>query len=142
MLLALNVNNTNIKLALYRGRSRLVSWRIATERQRTADEYAMLWQQLFAHHGFRFEDVTGVAPGDAVFGTCRGSFAQYTAAKASRLAAKPASLTFEQAAALPNSANTALRAVRDKAKVRPGQHVLVIGAGGGVGTFAVQLARH
>ena len=87
------------------------------------------------------EDVTGFAPGDAVFGTCRGSFAQYTAAKASRLAAKPASLTFEQAAALPNSANTALRAVRDKAKVRPGQHVLVIGAGGGVGTFAVQIAK-
>ena len=85
--------------------------------------------------------VTGLAPGDAVFGTCRGSFAQYTAAKASRLAAKPASLTFEQAAALPNSANTALRAVRDKAKVRPGQHVLVIGAGGGVGTFAVQIAK-
>jgi len=87
------------------------------------------------------EDVTGFAPGDAVFGTCRGSFAQYTVAKASRLAAKPASLTFEQAAALPNSANTALRAVRDKAKVRPGQHVLVIGAGGGVGTFAVQIAK-
>lgn len=61
MLLALNVNNTNIKLALYRGRSRLVSWRIATERQRTADEYAMLWEQLFAHHGFRFDEVTGVA---------------------------------------------------------------------------------
>ena len=87
------------------------------------------------------EDVTGLAPGDTVFGTCRGSFAEYTAAKASRLAAKPASLTFEQAAALPNSANTALRAVRDKAKVRPGQHVLVIGAGGGVGTFAVQIAK-
>jgi NADPH:quinone reductase-like Zn-dependent oxidoreductase len=87
------------------------------------------------------EDVTGFAPGDAVFGTCRGSFAQYTAVKASRLAAKPASLTFEQAAALPNSANTALRAVRDKAKVRPGQRVLVIGAGGGVGTFAVQIAK-
>ena len=87
------------------------------------------------------DDVTGFAPGDAVFGTCRGSFAQYTVAKASRLAAKPASLTFEQAAALPNSANTALRAVRDKAKVRPGQHVLVIGAGGGVGTFAVQIAK-
>ena len=87
------------------------------------------------------EDVTGVAPGDAVFGTCRGSFAQYAVAKASRLAAKPAGLTFEQAAALPNSANTALRAVRDKAKVRSGQHVLVIGAGGGVGTFAVQIAK-
>ena len=61
MLLALNVNNTNIKLALYRGRAQVVNWRVATERQRTADEYAMLWQQLFRHHGFRFEEVTGVA---------------------------------------------------------------------------------
>jgi NADPH:quinone reductase-like Zn-dependent oxidoreductase len=83
-------------------------------------------------------DVTGVRPGDEVFGTCRGSFAQYTA---TRLAPKPASLTFEQAAAVPISAVTALQALRDHAKLRPGQHVLVIGAGGGVGTFAVQIAK-
>jgi len=87
------------------------------------------------------EDVTELAPGDEVFGTCRGSFAQYAATKASRLAAKPASLTFEQAAAMPNSAVAALRAVRDHARVRAGQHVLVIGASGGVGTFAVQIAK-
>jgi NADPH:quinone reductase-like Zn-dependent oxidoreductase len=86
-------------------------------------------------------DVTGLRPGDDVFGTCRGSFAEYTATRASRLALMPASLTFEQAAALPNSATTALQAVRDKAKPRQGQRVLVIGAGGGVGTFAVQLAK-
>jgi type III pantothenate kinase len=61
MLLALNVNNTNIKLALYRGQSQVVNWRIATERQRTADEYAMLWHQLFHYHGLGFDDVTGVA---------------------------------------------------------------------------------
>jgi type III pantothenate kinase len=61
MLLALNVNNTSIKLALYRGRSQVVNWRIATERQRTADEYAMVWRQLFQYHGFEFADVTGVA---------------------------------------------------------------------------------
>ena len=85
--------------------------------------------------------VTGLEPGDEVFGTCRGSFAQYAAAKAGWLAPKPANLTFEQAAAMPGSATTALQALRDKAKLRPGQHVLIIGASGGVGTFAVQLAK-
>jgi NADPH:quinone reductase-like Zn-dependent oxidoreductase len=85
--------------------------------------------------------VTGLEPGDEVFGTCRGSFAQYAAAKVGWLAPKPASLTFEQAAAMPGSATTALQALRDKAKLRPGQHVLIIGASGGVGTFAVQLAK-
>jgi NADPH:quinone reductase-like Zn-dependent oxidoreductase len=87
------------------------------------------------------QDVTGVQPGDEVFGTCRGSFAEYVTARPGQLAAKPASLSFEQAAALPISATTALQAVRDQAKVQPGQHVLVIGASGGVGTFAVQIAK-
>jgi NADPH:quinone reductase-like Zn-dependent oxidoreductase len=86
-------------------------------------------------------NATGIKPGDEVVGTCRGSFAQYAAARAGQLAPKPASLTFEQAAAMPNSATTALQAVRDKAKVQPGQHVLVIGASGGVGTYAVQIAK-
>lgn len=86
-------------------------------------------------------EVAGLEPGDEVFGTCRGSFAQYAATKASRLAPKPASLTFEQAAAMPISAVTALQALRDHAKLRPGQHVLVTGASGGVGTFAVQIAK-
>lgn len=87
------------------------------------------------------EDVTELAGGDEVFGTCRGSFAQYATSTASRLAPKPANLTFEQAAAMPNSAVAALRAVRDHGGVQPGQHVLVIGASGGVGTFAVQIAK-
>jgi NADPH:quinone reductase-like Zn-dependent oxidoreductase len=86
-------------------------------------------------------DVTELQPGDEVFGTCRGSFAEYVTARPGQLAAKPASLSFEQAAALPISATTALQAVRDQAKVQPGQHVLVIGASGGVGTFAVQIAK-
>ena len=86
-------------------------------------------------------DVTGLEPGDEVFGTGQGSFAQYATARASRLAPKPARLTFEQAAAVPVSATTALQALRDRANVRPGQHVLVIGASGGVGTFAVQIAK-
>ena len=87
------------------------------------------------------KDVTGLEPGDEVFGTCRGSFAEYATTRAGRLAPKPASLTFEQAAAMANSASTALQAVQDKAKLKPGQHVLVIGASGGVGTFAVQIAK-
>jgi NADPH:quinone reductase-like Zn-dependent oxidoreductase len=86
-------------------------------------------------------NVTGFQPGDPVFGTCDGSFAEYACARQDRLAPKPANLTFEQAAAVPISGCTALQALRDKAKVQPGQQVLIIGAGGGVGTFAVQLAK-
>jgi len=86
------------------------------------------------------ENVTGFQPGDEVYGTCAGAFASYASAKASRLAAKPASLSFEQAAAVPVSALTALQAVR-RAQVQAGQRVLIIGASGGVGTFAVQIAK-
>jgi NADPH:quinone reductase-like Zn-dependent oxidoreductase len=87
------------------------------------------------------ENVTRFQPGDEVFGTCRGSFAEYACARADRLAPKPANLSFEQAAAVPISGYAALQAVRDQGKVRAGQRVLIIGAGGGVGTFAVQLAK-
>ena len=87
------------------------------------------------------ENVSRFQPGDEVFGTCDGSFAEYACARADRLAPKPANLTFEQAAAVPISAYTALQAVRDQGKVRAGQQVLIIGASGGVGTFAVQLAK-
>jgi len=79
--------------------------------------------------------------GDEVFGTCRGSFAEYAVARADRLAAKPDKVTFEQAAATPISGYAALQAVRDHGKVEAGQHVLIIGAGGGVGTFSVQIAK-
>ena len=87
------------------------------------------------------ENVTRFQPGDDVFGTCRGSYAEYASARADRLAPKPANLTFEQAAAVPISGYAALQAVRDQGKVRAGQRVLIIGAGGGVGTLAVQLAK-
>lgn len=87
------------------------------------------------------ENVTRFQPGDEVFGTCRGSFAEYACARADRLVPKPAALGFAQAAAVPVSGCTALQAVRDHGKVRPGDRVLVVGAGGGVGTFAVQLAK-
>jgi NADPH:quinone reductase-like Zn-dependent oxidoreductase len=87
------------------------------------------------------ETVTRFQPGDDVFGTSRGSFAEYACAAADKLVSKPANLSFEEAAAVPVSGCTALQAVRDRGKVRPGQQVLIIGAGGGVGTFAVQLAK-
>ena len=80
-------------------------------------------------------------PGDEVFGTCRGSFAEYAVARADRLATKPDNVPFEQAAVTPISGYAALQAVRDHGQVEAGQHVLIIGAGGGVGTFAVQIAK-
>ena len=86
-------------------------------------------------------EVTRLRPGDEVYGVCDGAFAEYACGREDALAPKPASLTFEQAAVTPTSACTALEALRDAAQVQPGQTVLVIGAGGGVGTFAVQIAR-
>ncbi|HEX6685290.1 MAG TPA: NAD(P)-dependent alcohol dehydrogenase [Candidatus Limnocylindrales bacterium] len=86
-------------------------------------------------------NVTGLKPGDAVYGVGDGSFAELVRARADRLAPMPSNLSFEQAAAVPVSGVTALHAVRDKANVRSGQRVLVTGAGGGVGSFAVQLAK-
>jgi len=86
-------------------------------------------------------DVTRVAPGDEVFGIGRGSFAQFTAAPKDKLALKPPSLTFAQAAAIPVSGLTALQGLTAAGRLQAGQHVLVIGASGGVGTFAVQIAK-
>jgi NADPH:quinone reductase-like Zn-dependent oxidoreductase len=85
--------------------------------------------------------VTGFRPGDEVFGTCTGAFAEYAVTRQGRLAPKPANLTFEQAAAIPISGFTALQGLRDSGKVQAGQRVLVIGAAGGVGTYTVQLAK-
>jgi NADPH:quinone reductase-like Zn-dependent oxidoreductase len=85
--------------------------------------------------------VTQFRPGDAVYGTCEGSFAEYVCAKVDHLAPKPANLSSEQAACVPISGMSALNALRDAGKVQPGQRVLVIGAAGGVGTFTVQLAK-
>jgi NADPH:quinone reductase-like Zn-dependent oxidoreductase len=85
--------------------------------------------------------VAGVAPGDEVFGMGVGSFAEYATARPAKLAAKPANLSFEQAAAVPVSGVTALQAVRDHGRIRAGMQVLIIGASGGVGSFAVQIAK-
>jgi len=85
--------------------------------------------------------VTEFKPGDEVFGACRGAFAEYACASASKLALKPDNVTFEQAAAVPVAALTALQGLRDKGKIQSGQKVLINGAAGGVGTFAVQIAK-
>jgi NADPH:quinone reductase-like Zn-dependent oxidoreductase len=86
-------------------------------------------------------DVSGVRPGDEVFGAKRGAFAEFVCVTSDRFAAKPKNVSFEAAAAVPVAGLTALQAVRDFARVRPGETVLINGAGGGVGTFAVQIAK-
>jgi NADPH:quinone reductase-like Zn-dependent oxidoreductase len=85
--------------------------------------------------------VTDFQPGDEVFGTCHGSFAEYACARPETLGIKPVNLTFEQAAGVPVSGCTALHGLRDEGALQAGQTALIIGASGGVGTFAVQLAK-
>jgi NADPH:quinone reductase-like Zn-dependent oxidoreductase len=85
--------------------------------------------------------VTRFRPGDEVFGTCRGAFAEYVCTSESSVVTKPANVTFEEAAAAPIAGYTALQALRNKGHVQPGQKVLINGASGGVGTFAVQIAK-
>jgi len=87
------------------------------------------------------KNVTRLQPGDEVFGECSGACAEFACAREGKLAHKPRNLTFEQAAAVPTSALAALHALRDQRKVQPGQKVLINGASGGVGTFAVQIAK-
>lgn len=86
-------------------------------------------------------NVTGLRPGDPVFGRHNGSLAEWVCGSEDKLVPKPAALTWEQAAAIPVAGSTALQAVRDHGRLEPGQSVLVNGAAGGVGTFAVQIAR-
>ncbi|WP_240157299.1 NAD(P)-dependent alcohol dehydrogenase [Pseudonocardia broussonetiae] len=85
--------------------------------------------------------VSGFEPGDEVFGIGAGSFAEYVGVRTDTLAAEPSNLSFEEAAAVPVSALTALQAVRDHGRVQTGEMVLIIGASGGVGSFAVQIAK-
>ena len=85
--------------------------------------------------------VTRFKPGDEVFGVSRGAFAEYACTAEANLAAKPSGVTFEQAAAVPVAGFTALQGLRDKGRIQPGQKVLINGAAGGVGTFAVQIAK-
>ena len=87
------------------------------------------------------KNVTGLRVGDEVYGRGVGTFAEYAVAPEKHLVAKPADITFEQAAAVPMSGLTALQALRDSGGIQPGQKVLIVGAGGGIGTFAVQIAK-
>jgi len=86
-------------------------------------------------------NVTQFKPGDEVYGACIGGYAEYGTAKESRLALKPGNRSFEESAAVPIAGFTALQALRNHGQIKPGQKVLVNGAGGGVGTFAVQIAK-
>jgi NADPH:quinone reductase-like Zn-dependent oxidoreductase len=86
-------------------------------------------------------NITQFKPGDAVFGWCPGAFAEYVCARESALVIKPDNITFEQAAASPVAGLTALQGLRDKGQIQRGQKVLINGASGGVGTFAVQIAK-
>jgi NADPH:quinone reductase-like Zn-dependent oxidoreductase len=87
------------------------------------------------------KNVTKWKPGDEVFGVAGGAFSEYARASENRLALKPPALSFEQAAAVPVAAITALQGLRDEGQIRPGHKVLIVGASGGVGTFAVQIAK-
>jgi NADPH:quinone reductase-like Zn-dependent oxidoreductase len=87
------------------------------------------------------KNVRRLKPGDEVFGTCDGSFAEYATARRDKIAPKPSNLSFEQAAAVPITGSTALQGIRDAGRVQPGERVLIIGAAGGVGSFAVQIAK-
>src|SRR5215218_9715642 len=86
-------------------------------------------------------NVTGLHPGDEVFGTCMGSFAEMARAEPGKIAPKPANLDFKRSATVPTTGSTALQGLRDVGRVQPGQRVLIIGAAGAVGSFAVQLAK-
>ena len=87
------------------------------------------------------KNVTQFKPGDEVFGACNGAFAEYACGRESAFATKPSNVSFEQAASVPVAGLTALQGFRDKAQLQPGQKVLINGAAGGVGTFAVQVAK-
>ena len=101
----------------------------------------VLGMEMAGHVEAVGKNVTQFQQGDEVFGWCTGAFADYVSVSEGALALKPANLTFEQAAAVPISAFTALQGVRDRGEVQPGRKVLIIGASGGVGTFAVQIAK-
>jgi len=87
------------------------------------------------------DEVTRFQPGDEVFGIAKGSFAEFASAEEEKLAVKPENLTFEQAAVVPVSASTALQGLQDVGRLEASHHVLIVGASGGVGTYAVQIAK-
>ncbi len=115
--------------------------RAVTGLRRPKPKYAGVGRDLAGDVEAVGRNVTRFRPGDEVFGVSRHAFAQYACAREDKSASKPATVTFEEAAAVPVAAATALQAVRDRARVEAGQEVLINGAAGGVGTFAVQIAK-
>jgi len=109
-----------------------LDWRVKTERPGV---------DVAGEIGGMGKAVTQFKPGDAVFGAAKGAFAEYACARQSKVARKPEGVSFEQAASVPIAGLTALQALRDKAHLEAGQKVLINGAAGGVGTFAVQIAK-
>jgi NADPH:quinone reductase-like Zn-dependent oxidoreductase len=122
---------------LFRGTSYII--RILTGLRKPKD--ARLGRDVAGQVEAVGRNVTQFKPGDDVFGACRGAFAEYACTSESALVMKPEKVTFEQVASVPVAALTALQGLRDKGQIQPGQKVLINGAAGGVGTFAVQIAK-
>jgi NADPH:quinone reductase-like Zn-dependent oxidoreductase len=119
---------------------RLYLWRMKVGNLRRP-RAGVLGSDVSGHVEAVGRNVTQFKPGHEVYGVGPGAFAEYVSAREQRLVLKPARLTFEQAAAIPIAAVTALQGLRDKGRIRAGQRVLINGAAGGVGTFAVQIAK-
>lgn len=137
VLLKVHAASVNPIDRLFRGTSYIV--RILTGLRRPKD--TRLGRDVSGQVEAVGRNVTQFKPGDQVFGSCLGAFAEYVCTSEQALVVKPANLTFEQAAAVPVAALTALQGLRDKGKIQPGRKVLINGAAGGVGTFAVQIGK-
>jgi NADPH:quinone reductase-like Zn-dependent oxidoreductase len=135
VLVKIHAASVNPADGIYRGGARVVTGLRKPKVTRLGTDFAGTVEAVG-------KDVTKFKPGDEVFGGRNGAFAEYVCVRENRaIALKPANMTFEQAASVPIAATTALQGLRDKGKIQPGQKVLVNGASGGVGTFAVQIAK-
>jgi NADPH:quinone reductase-like Zn-dependent oxidoreductase len=135
VLVKIHAASVNPADGIYRGGARVVTGLRKPKVTRLGNDFAGTVEAVG-------KDVTKFKPGDEVFGGRNGAFAEYVCVRENRaIALKPANMTFEQAASVPIAATTALQGLRDKGKIQPGQKVLVNGASGGVGTFAVQIAK-
>jgi len=137
VLIKVRAASVNPRDRLFRGTSYIV--RILTGMRKPKD--TRLGVDLAGQVEAVGRNVTEFKPGDEVFGSCRGAFAEYACTSESALVVKPENVTFEQAASVSVAARTALQGLRDKGHIQPGQKVLINGAAGGVGTFAVQIAK-
>ena len=137
VLIKVRAASVNPRDRLFRGTSYIV--RILTGMRKPKD--TRLGVDLAGQVEAVGRNVTGFKLGDEVFGSCRGAFAEYACTSESALVVKPENVTFEQAASVSVAARTALQGLRDKGHIQPGQKVLINGAAGGVGTFAVQIAK-